>query len=61
MYINLSMQARCIITFIVLIYNWSNLNDCVHAVVFNVVPQDKQHPWYTVHSEKLVVAFLFEI
>ena len=29
-------------------------------LVFNVVPQDK-HSWYTVHSEKLAVAFLFEM
>ena len=24
---------------------------------FNVVPQDKRHSWYTVHSEELAVAF----
>ena len=32
MYMNLSMHVRCIITFIVLIYNWRNVNDCIHAV-----------------------------
>ena len=29
--------------------------------VFNVVAQDKQRSWYTVHSEKLAVAFSFEM
>ena len=27
-------------------YNWRNVNDCMHAVSFNVVPQDKQHSWH---------------
>ena len=57
------MHVRCMITFTALYvtYNWRNVNDCMHAVSLYCSAQDKQHYWYTVHIEKLAVAFSFEM
>ena len=42
--------------------SWATeVGSCPWPQCVNVVPQDKQHSWHTLHSKELAVAFSFEM